>query len=154
MKVIVSSIMNSDGKKMWSKLEKVSTLFYISWPLLKFTPSSSSKTPLQWKKGKKYTLNIYGLCIIPLGKHIITVQKKDSGKKELITEESGTLTSIWNHHIKIESVSKKVIKYTDEIDIEAGVMTLFVWFFCSVFLSFSAVEMEKNIRLDFVRNEF
>jgi len=61
------------------------------------------------------------------------LNKIDEKKKEILSSENGTLTKVWNHKITVEKIEEKTVRYTDEIEIKAGLLTFFVWLFSHIF---------------------
>jgi hypothetical protein len=53
--------------------------------------------------------------------------------REIFTNEHGSLLKIWNHCIRVEPLSRSVLRYTDETEMDAGILTLFVWAFAHLF---------------------
>ena len=133
MKVKISTIIGTQEKQIWNKLQNISSLMHVSSPLLKFKPLTGRHLPEKWNIGEEYQLNLSFLGIIPLGKHFIELIEINSEKNEIISNEHGFLTKTWNHRIKIEPINDNSIKYTDEIEIKAGVLTLSIWLFAHVF---------------------
>ncbi len=101
--------------------------------MLVFKPIDGITLPEKWESGQEYALTISFFGILPLGKHTIKIINIDEEQLEILTNESGTLTKVWDHLIKIEVLNNKNIKYTDSVEIKAGILTLFVWLFAYVF---------------------
>jgi hypothetical protein len=133
MKATISSIIYANADKMWEELQKSSSLMYIASPIIKFKSQDGSELPAKWEVGKKYSLKIFALHIIPLGKHYIVVKSIDAKSNQIFSNESGSLTKTWNHLVRVERLSENMLKYTDEIEIEAGMLTVFVWMFAQIF---------------------
>ena len=133
MKVIISTTISTSAEKMWSELQKVSSLMHVAFPLLIF--KSQDKNPLseQWRIDQEYPLSIFLFGIIPLGKHVIKILKIDVQNMQILSNEFGLLVRTWNHLIKIEKIADHKIRYTDEIEIKAGMLTIGVWLFALIF---------------------
>ena len=119
--------------KLWEKLQKISSLTYVASPILVFRPRGGKALPEKWEMGKKYALSLYAFGFIPLGKHDIAVRKIDAAGKEIATNESSSLARTWDHVIRVEKISEDAVKYTDEVEIEAGLLTMFIWLFAHIF---------------------
>ena len=133
MKAIISTTIKTSPEKIWNEIQKISSLLHVAAPLLKFRSTDNGNLPDQWSIGKEYPLALYFLGIIPLGKHVIRISKIDSHNMTILSNEFGHLTNTWNHLIKIERIEEEKIKYTDEIDIEAGPLTIGIWLFSQFF---------------------
>jgi len=133
MKVNRSIIIKTNPLHMWAELQKISALQQVASPMLVFKPIDGITLPEKWESGQEYALTISFFGILPLGKHTIKIINIDEEQLEILTNESGTLTKVWDHLIKIEVLNNKNIKYTDSVEIKAGILTLFVWLFAYVF---------------------
>ena len=118
---------------MWDELQKTSSLMHVAAPILIFKPEKSAQLPLKWGIDKLYRLRIYAFGIIPLGKHRIVVKKIDHRRKEILTNESGFLTKRWDHFVQVEKIDEATVRYTDQIEIQAGILTVFIWLFAHLF---------------------
>ena len=133
MKAIISTIIPTSAEKMWSELQKVSSLMYVAAPLLIFRSQDKNPLPDKWSIDQEYPLSISLFGIIPLGKHVIRISKIDVQKMQILSNEFGLLSRTWNHLIKIEKTEDDKIRYTDEIEIKAGILTLVIWLFALIF---------------------
>lgn len=61
--------------------------------------------------------------IIPIGKHTINVLAINKSSRELQTEEYNKHVSVWNHYIKMEEINDNITRYTDVVDLYAGIFT-------------------------------
>ncbi len=133
MKATFLTIIHVNGNKMWEELQKTSSLMYVASPILIFKSQDGGELPSTWSVEREYPLNLYAFHIVPLGKHYITVKKIDIKNKEIFTNEFGSLTKTWNHLMRVEVLDDNMVKYTDEIEIKAGMLTIFIWMFAQVF---------------------
>lgn len=131
-KVVVTTTFNCNNNEVWKRIQNVSTLVKICKPMARFTPHKG-EMPTNWVVGKCYDFNLYFHCVLPIGKHTIMVESIDEQTHEIQSREYNTLVPIWNHLIKIESVDDKSVRYTDEIDVYAGILTGFVAWWSSRF---------------------
>lgn len=76
---------------------------------------------------------MYFLGLIPLGHHTIEFETIDSQRRTIISNEHGRITNEWKHRITIENLENNKIQYTDEVEIEAGLLTFPVWIFANLF---------------------
>jgi hypothetical protein len=133
MKAKISTIIATNEKKMWEELQKTCSLLYVASPILIFKPRQGKELPEKWEIDKPYQLRIHAFGFVPLGKHDIVVKIIDSHKKEIFTNESGAFAKTWNHFIRIEKRDESTIRYSDEIEIKAGILTVFIWLFAHAF---------------------
>ena len=125
IKIIISSILNKPIEKIWSKLLGVETLIYICKPMAIFKISTNEKY-MKWELNKEYVFKLLIYGFIPFGNHKIILEKIDETNKVIISKEHNKIVKIWNHIIKMENKGEKNIRYTDEVEIYAGIFTLFV----------------------------
>jgi hypothetical protein len=145
MKAHISPFINANENTMWEALQRTSSLVYITSPFLNFKSLDERGIPEIWDTGEKYAFRISAFYILPLGRHYILVKKIDSKKKEILSSESGTLTKEWNYLLLVEEIDENKIKYTDDIEIKAGALTLFVWLFAHIFYRYRQRRWKKLI---------
>ena len=133
MKLKISSILNSTPEKIFSELQKPSLLQEVASPILKFKLVDKCQLPEKWEIEKVYTFNLYFLMYLYVGKHSISIKKIDYIKKQIISNEFGFLTKTWNHTIYVEEHANKKSHYTDEVEITADILTVFIWLFANLF---------------------
>lgn len=133
MKAIISTVIKTTENKMWEELQKVSSLMHVASPILKFKPQKGYSVPERWVLGTKYKLKLSFFGIIPLGDHFIKLVELNQKEKRIVSNEHGKLTKVWNHIIRFQAIDDQTIKYTDEIEIKAGLFTLSIWVFAHIF---------------------
>lgn len=139
-----TSIFPVSRKIIFEKLQKLETLQYIAFPYATFTPVHSDDS-LVWKPGKSssYRFRIGG--IIPLGIHTINIERFDVD--EVASKESNRFVPVWNHRIYLKDLGKKT-EYTDEVDIDAGWKTLFVWLWAEAFYTHRQKKWARLLKRD------
>ena len=145
MKATISTTISTSAEKMWDELQKVSSLVNVASPLLIFKSQDKNPLPEQWLIGQEYALSVFILGIIPLGKHVIKIIKIDAQNMQILSNEYGVLTRTWNHLIKVEKDTDYKIRYTDEIEIKAGMLTIAVWLFAQIFYRHRQKRLKKLI---------
>lgn len=119
--VIVVSDFETNIENVWQKIQDVDTLREICKPKASFC--SYENSPLIWEEGRSFLFKMYLHGIIPIGKHTINVIRINKSSREIDTNEFNKRVPIWNHHIKMEEISENVTRYTDVIDLYAGLFT-------------------------------
>jgi ligand-binding SRPBCC domain-containing protein len=122
--IIVSSVFDATEECMWELIRKIDTLRYIAAPYAYFTPLGVGAAV--WAQGitADFRLRIFGF--IPLGIHHIYVAEFDPGKGKIRTNESNPAVPVWNHLIQITPLDGNKLRYTDEVEMEAGWKTRFI----------------------------
>ena len=124
IRITISSILDNSSEKIWNKLLDVETLIYICEPLATF--KTKEKNLIKWELNKEYVFKLFIYRFIPFGNHKIILEKIDENSKIIISKEHNSIVKIWNHKIRMEDKGENCIKYTDEVELYAGVFTSFV----------------------------
>ena len=101
--------------------------------MLTFKPVNQGKLDPEWTVGKTHVLKLTFLNALPLGRHRISIASIDRRSNIIKSCESGSLASVWNHTIHFHQVTKCTVCYSDEIEVEAGLITIPVWIFAHFF---------------------
>ena len=120
-------------EQLWEKLSQPNSLQFVSAPLLSFRPIEGTGLTGEWATGREYALRLYFLNIIPLGRHQIRLVEVNRETNTIQSQESGLLAPVWNHKISFHRVGDGAVRYTDEIEIKAGRLTLPIWLFAHLF---------------------
>jgi len=110
-----------------------SLLQRVAHPLVRFTPADQAAWPTEWLTGA-FRVRLYLLGWLPMGIQTIDIsfleqtdvlaRMRDNGHSALIAR--------WDHRITLEAVGSAT-RYTDEVIVEAGWRTAFVWLFAQLF---------------------
>jgi hypothetical protein len=122
--ICIGSVFPSTADEIWDKIQHVKTLQYIAYPYATFSPLGNGD--MTWKEGKifKFRFKLFGF--LSLGIHTINIMVFDKDALTIYTTESNKTVPVWNHRITMEETSKSSVKYTDEVEIDAGWKTIFV----------------------------
>lgn len=150
MKAKVTTVMETTTEKLWDKISQPASLIYVSSPILKFVPIESTNMDSTWDADDEYRLKLYFMKIIPMGKHTIRFSVIDREANKIISQESGSLASVWNHTITFEAIDGERIRYTDTIEIGAGILTPLVWAFANWFYRHRQRRWAKLLENDLV----
>jgi hypothetical protein len=133
MNAKISTTFACSEQDLWQKIIEPKSLQFVAAPILKFIPEQENSLSGEWKVGTPYPLKLYFLGIIPLGRHTITLAKIDKKANTIISKENGHLAKVWNHTIFFQQEKPGVLRYLDEIEIQAGWLTPGIWLFAQVF---------------------
>jgi len=139
----ISTVFQENPDRISEELKKINLLKHVSAPILFFTGEGLDS----WKEGRSYTFKLKLFNCIPLGHHEIFV--KNLGRMRLETVEKGTMAKVWNHEIRLEGSTGGHCRYTDEIEIQAGALTFFIWIFAHLFYRHRQRKWKKVIQNDF-----
>ena len=146
VKVKITSIFNDNIKTIFLNLQNPYLLLKIASPILNFKTINPITLPNKWELNKKYKLKLYFFNFLPIGFHNIKVVKIDSENYEIVSNEHGNITSIWNHYIYLKKIDEKKTEYTDIVEIKAGFLTLFVYIFAHFFYRHRQKKWKKIIK--------
>lgn len=129
----VSTALDCSPERAWTSTLSTALLHRLTAPLLVFEPIDPDPLPIVWADGGRYLVRLWVFGVVPLGTHRIEthVAEFDSTPGEqtycLRDDGRGDLADRWNHRMVVEESRGNRTRYTDEVDIEAGVFTPFVW---------------------------
>ncbi len=84
--------------------------------------------------------------MIPLGRHSIFCERIDPELREIQTREREPLVRRWDHLVRVRPEGDGHTRYSDEIEIEAGLLTPIVWLFAEVFYRHRQRRWKRLIR--------
>lgn len=150
MKAVIKSIFGIKFKTATHFVNYPSLLEYVAYPMVKFIPIVPAEFPKTWDQGK-YLVQMKLFGVIPLGKQNIVIEKVKENKEEFILRDngSGELIRVWDHLITIKKVGDNMIHYKDEVSIDAGLLTPFIWMYAMVFYHWRQLRWKRLISTNF-----
>ena len=131
MRLRCSSVQACSRDRLAAELERPVLLCRIAWPLLAFTPVDPPRLEQRWAH-KPY---VFGLRLggkVPLGEHTIDPQPPAGGAEVWHDAGHSGLVTVWDHRIELREVHG-MTRYTDVVEVRAGVLTPVAWLFAQVF---------------------
>ena len=127
----ISSLFPAAPDKIWPLLMRVDTLRYIAAPYAAFSSLDPTEEMI-WREGAliRFRLRIFG---VPLGIHTIDIQKIAPAAYTIQTREGNRFVPVWNHTITLVPAGVKAARYTDEVEIGAGLLTGIVYLWAGAF---------------------
>lgn len=138
MRVSVDTFINLPMETAWTMLNRPSVLTHITAPVLAFRPVDPPAWPDVWQPGR-YRASLRFAGVLPLGHQWIDISHPDPqpndppGARRIRDNGSGHLVGRWEHMIIMIPEGRDHIRYRDEVDIEAGLLTPFIWVFAQAF---------------------
>lgn len=77
MKATISTSIDTSISRVWTELQKTSSLVHVASPILIFSAQEGLELPASWRAGNMYPLSLYGFHVLPLGKRNINIKKMD-----------------------------------------------------------------------------
>lgn len=150
--VRVSTILPAPASRIWELLLRKDSFLYVTRGLMSYTDTDQWSEILFTEEAMLAPrVKLFGLG--PASPHNVHVVRVDEARGEIETEESGGLVQAWNHQMKINPVSEIACRYTDCIEIKAGLLTPLVWLFAVGFYRYRHRRWRQWLRVSSVRAE-
>jgi hypothetical protein len=130
--VRVSIRLQAPASRVWELLLLKDTFLYITRGMMSYTDTGEWPTRL-FSEGTTLTTRVRLFGCGPSFPHKVEVVRVDDSRREVETKESGGLVRVWNHQMRVGTVSDAECRYTDCIELQAGLATPLVWLFAAVF---------------------
>ena len=118
----------------WETVQQPQTLRYITRGLLGFR--IDGRLPPRFAQGETYRMRLMLFGFIPAWRHEITIVRLDDAGREILTSEHGGSVKTWNHHITVDELGPYRSRYTDAIEVGAGLLTPLVWAYAQLFFRY------------------
>jgi hypothetical protein len=122
--VHVETILPTDADRVWPAMLSPVTFLYVCKGLLSVPALSGRSEPL--RLGERGTGWLFAFHLIPAYRHTIEIVEVDQAGKTLRTHEHGGILKAWDHTLHVEPIDEHSSRYSDTVDIDAGVATAFV----------------------------
>jgi hypothetical protein len=132
MRVVVQSVLHCSAELAWDEVQMTRLLVEVAAPLVAIRPVPGEMLPERWPAGNTVRVCSYLFGVLPLGTRAVLFERIDPIAREIQTRESDSLVRRWDHLISVRPAAKGHCRYRDQIDIEAGWLTVGVWLFAQV----------------------
>ncbi len=134
MRVTLTTLLDTPAERAWIEVQTARLLEHVAAPLLVFTPIDPQALPAEWVAGR-YHVGVRLFGWLPLGTQWIVTTKASQGPDcyQIRDNGRGTLARRWDHLIAIEPLAPARCRYRDDIEVQAGLLTPFVWAFARFF---------------------
>jgi hypothetical protein len=129
-----AAVLDVSADRAWGMVRRSSLLQHVSYPLQVFEPLEPDALPEVWADGGyKVRCRLFGL--IPVGEQWINISTLEAGPDRFVLRDDGhgDLAKRWDHRIIIQRLSGERCRYTDEVKVDAGLLTPFVVAFAWIF---------------------
>ena len=117
MRAVISTELPASADRVWALTLRGDTLSYIARGLVGF---GGEGLPQAFTEGSAVEVRLWFFGVLPAWRHHLAIRSIDHQRRELLSNERGGLVRVWNHLIKVESVDAARCRYTDDLEIEAG----------------------------------
>lgn len=146
MTATITTILPCSEAELWRHIADARSLTVVCRPVLGFVRPDGGELYGKWEVGVPYELKLRLLMVIPIGRHTIRLETVDPARNLIVSRESGLLARVWNHTITFAEVSPGRLRYTDEIEIRAGLLTPAIWLFAHLFYRHRQRRWKKVLR--------
>jgi ligand-binding SRPBCC domain-containing protein len=131
MKCVVRTRLRARARDVWPAIKRSDTLLMVTKGFLCFR--DTGKFPQIWEEGVKVDTGFIFFHILPAWwVHTMEVKLVDDDNMILRSHEYGGMIKYWDHTISAVAAGDGC-EYSDEIAIDAGIMTIPVWLYANIF---------------------
>lgn len=153
MQVKISTLLRRDPERIWQEVQTTRLLRYIAHPLVLFEPIIPKTFPEKWSD-ERYWVHMKLFGFLPFGKQWIGIRRvAKPDEYEILDDGRGEMIARWRHLITLRKTPEGFTQYTDTVDIEAGWLTLGVWFFANVFFRYRQRRWRRLVARNFDYDE-
>jgi hypothetical protein len=141
----VSTLLDAPAARVWDAVREPRTLVYVARGSLRFT--GVENWPDRWQEGDTIRTRFVLFHLVPAPwLHELRVVRVDDDKREVCSNERGGPIRRWDHAIQIEPLPGDRCRYTDGIEIDAGLLTPLVWAYAQLFYRYRQMRWRKLAR--------
>jgi hypothetical protein len=133
MRVFLETILPCEADLAWSAVQTSALLLEIAAPLISLRPERRQQMPARWPLGVVVRLRPRLFGILPLPTRTLLFERIEPGEREIQTREHDALIRRWDHRIRVQPAGEGTCRYTDDVEIQAGVLTPLAWLFAQWF---------------------
>lgn len=128
-----SVTLDADADAIWQAVTTPTAFRLVTRGLIRWR--SAPPTRLEpWREGETLSGLLLVFGVLPLSRHIITMERIDAERRELQSDERGGAIRSWRHLIRVTPVDQSSCLYEDIVEIDAGILTPVVaafarWFY-------------------------
>lgn len=133
-----TTTLRATPERIWQEVLTPKLLAFVAKPLIHFVPDTPPAFPQHWGNNKHLVkLRVFGF--LPFGTQwiVTSIEREDTqrGQQAYTLRDNGYSDMItkWDHWIFIEELPDGFTRYTDQIEVQAGILTpcigIFAWIF-------------------------
>src|SRR5690606_24160856 len=120
-------------ERVWAEVQTSRLLQHVAAPLVRFRAINPIELPEAWADAS-YEVQVLVFGWLSAGRQLVRISRSESGTARVLRDDgSGQLARVWNHTIRVEPSPGGGTRYTDIVEVQAGVLTPFVWAFAQMF---------------------
>ena len=126
-----STVLEAPADLVWAAVRTPQAFRFVTRGLLDWRPVRTRVEP--WREGEQSTGWLLLGGVVPFSRHRIHIVEIDDRQRLMRSDESGGVVRSWRHDIVVEPLDGGRARYTDLVDIDAGLFTVFVAAFAWAF---------------------
>jgi hypothetical protein len=149
-----TTILQALPERVWQEVLSPKLLQFVAKPFLHFVPLKPSVFPTQWENAA-YLTSLRAFGILPLGTQwiVTSIERMDTalGQQSYTLRDNGhsPMISTWDHWIFVEEMPDGSTRYTDRVEVRAGVLTPFIAAFAWIFYRHRQRRWRELVRKNF-----
>jgi hypothetical protein len=132
MTVRLTSELPAPAERVWGLLLRRNTFLYITQRMMSYSDTDRWPETL-FSPGIVLTTRVRLFGLGPPSHHEVRVVRVDETERVIETQENGRLVGTWNHQMHVEVLSDAESRYTDRVELRAGLLTPVAWLFAYMF---------------------
>ena len=133
MRLACTSLLPCSMARLTPELAKPMLLNWVSWPMLHFVAVDPPALPERFVARRYRTRLMLGV-LLSIGEHTLNLQPTPANGPGVVWHDAGfsDLIKVWDHKIRLEDYHG-MTRYTDEVEVHAGLLTVPAWLFAYAF---------------------
>ena len=120
-RVHLETILPTDADRVWTAMQYPVTFLYVCRGLLSLPALAGRSAPLQ--VGERGSGWLFAFHVLPAYRHTLEVLSADPETRTIRTHEYGGVLTAWDHTLHVEPIDENSCRYSDSVDIDAGMLT-------------------------------
>ena len=138
----------------WQEVQTSRLLTYVTAPLVRFTPVNAPALPTVWADDR-YLVQMHLFGWLPFGRQWIVISREIGdtapGRQHYTLRDNGhgDVVTTWDHRIVLRETADGQTQYTDQVDIQAGLLTPLIWLYAILFYRYRQYRWRQLVARDF-----
>lgn len=137
------------AETVWAAVKRVDTFLYVTRGALGL--SVTGGLPVEFRRGQDIRGRLLLFGVVPVWQHDLHLVRVDDARRELYSNECGGPLRAWNHRITVEPTGADRCRYTDVVEIDAGLLTPLVWVVAQGFFRYRQSRLRRLLRAGAMR---
>lgn len=129
MTVFVESVLDCPADEVWAEVQRPALLLEVCRPWAYVRSADTTGFPERWRHQTTVRVRSTLFGFLPVGVRTIYFEHIDPAAREIQSREHDVLIRRWDHLVRVQPLADGRSRYSDEVQIEAGWLTFFVWLY-------------------------